>query len=320
MKSILVTGGTGSFGHAFVRRMLASPECPDRLCILSRDEYKQSQMRIEFRDARLRFFLGDVRDRARLEVAFSGITEVIHAAALKQVPAGEYNPGEFIETNVTGSRNVLSAARVAGVKKVLLLSSDKATAPSTLYGATKLMAERLFSAANSIHGCISASTRYGNIVESRGSVIPAWREAVAAGRPIIVTHPEATRFHMHQEQAVDLVLLALREMRGGEVFIPLLKSYRLGDLADVIAGDGYPRQMVGLRESEKLHESLVSEDEMRNARSYGDHLRLLPEIHPWRGEATNGGSPLTESYRSDRCCMRKDELRALIQPLREARA
>ncbi len=280
MTSVLVTGGTGSFGRAFVRHMLASPDCPDRLCILSRDEFKQQQVREQFPDERLRFFLGDVRDEDRLALAFQGIDVVIHAAALKQVPAGEYNPYEFVATNIFGSSNVLAAARRARVKKVLLLSSDKACSPVTHYGATKLVGERLFMAANSHGGPISASTRYGNIIDSRGSVIPLWRQAVAEGRPVLVTDPEATRFHMRQDQAVELVLLALREMRGGEVFIPKLRSYRLGDLVQVVTG--HAGQVVGLRPAEKLHEVLVSHDEMRTALDFGDHIRLVPEIHPWR--------------------------------------
>ena len=282
--TILVTGGTGSFGYAFVRHMLAQPDCPDRLCILSRDEYKQHLMAQHFSDGRLRFFLGDVRDAARLRLAFHGVGTVIHAAALKQVPAGEYSPQEFVATNIFGSMNVLDAARDVGASKVLLLSTDKACSPVTHYGATKLCAERLFTAANSLHGPVSASTRYGNIIDSRGSVIPLWRQMVSEGKAIQVTEPDSTRFHMTQQAAVALVLLALREMQGGEVFIPKLKSYRLGDLAMVVTGQ--LGQIVGLRPAEKLHEVLVSHDEMRTARDFGNHIRLIPEIHPWR---SNGG-------------------------------
>ncbi len=314
MMAVLVTGGTGSYGRAFVRHMLASPDCPERLCILSRDELKQHEMRLEFHDDhRLRFFLGDVRDRDRLELAFQGIETVIHAAALKQVPAGEYSPGEFIFTNVMGSRNVLDAARRAGVQKVLLLSTDKACAPVTLYGATKLCAERLFVAANSYGGLISSCTRYGNILDSRGSVIPVWRQAVAEGKPVTITAPDATRFLMTQEQAVQLVLLALREMRGGEVFIPKLRSYIIEDLAEVVA-PGHPQQIVGLRPAEKKHELLVSRDEMRTARDFGDHIRLIPEIHPWRSSGDGEGVPLSwaSEYSSRDCVMSVDELRKAL--------
>ena len=282
--TILITGGTGSFGHAFIRHMLVQPDCPDRLCILSRDEYKQHVMAQTFHDARLRFFLGDVRDVSRLRLAFHGVDTVIHAAALKQVPAGEYNPEEFVLTNIFGSMNVLKAARDAGVGRTLLLSTDKACSPVTHYGATKLCAERLFTAANSLHGSMSASTRYGNIIGSRGSVIPCWKQAMAEGRAVRVTEPEATRFHMRQEDAVALVLLALREMRGGEVFIPKLRSYRLIDLAHLVVGG--PVDVTGLGPAEKKHEVLVSHDEMRTALDFGDHIRLIPEIHPWR---SNGG-------------------------------
>ncbi len=313
MSSLLITGGSGSFGHAFVRHMLASPDCPERLCVLSRDEFKHHEMRQEFPDPRLRFFLGDVRDVDRLTLAFRGVDTVIHAAALKQVPAGEYNPSEFIHTNVIGSRNVLEAAHRSYVQRVLLLSTDKACSPVTLYGATKLCAERIFAAANSYAGPISACTRYGNVLDSRGSVIPAWRQAVSEGKPLLVTDPEATRFHMTQAEAVQLVLLALREMRGGEVYIPKLRSYRLGDLAEAVA-PGHPREVVGLRPAEKLHEMLVSRDEMRAARDFGDHIRLVPEIHPWCG---NGGMPgvqlAGEEYGSRDAVMTQDELRAALR-------
>lgn len=268
-------------------------------------------MRNEFDfDPRLRFFLGDVRDPDRLELAFRGIHTVIHAAALKQVPAGEADPWEFTATNVMGSRNVLDAARRAGVKKALLLSSDKACAPVTLYGASKLMAERLFTAANSYDpgGLVSASTRYGNVSGSRGSVIPLWREAGQAGRPVVVTDPDATRFHMTQGDAVRLVLRALGEMRGGEVFIPKLRSYRLRDLAMHLTGQ--PGDVVGLRGWEKRHEVLVSHDEMRHARDFGDHIRLLPEWHPWRSDEAIGGRPMfgSEGYGSEHCVMSQAEL------------
>lgn len=320
--SILVTGGSGSFGHAFVRHMLASPDCPERLCILSRDEYKQHQMREQFRDERLRFFLGDVRDVKRLRLAFHEIDTVIHAAALKQVPAGEYDPWEFQLTNVFGTKNVLDAARDSGVKKVLLLSSDKACSPVTHYGCTKLSGEKLVTAANSYHGPVSASTRYGNIIDSRGSVIPLWRQAVADGKPVLVTDPDSTRFHMRQDEAVNLVLLALREMQGGEVFIPKLRSYRLGDLVQVVAGG--PGQIVGPRPAEKKHEVLVSHDEMRTAWDYGSHIRLIPEIHPWRSDSpdANAWGPIWgQEYGSKDVVMSRDELRvALEADLREVAA
>ncbi len=312
MTSILVTGGSGSFGHAFVRHMLASPDCPERLCILSRDEYKQHIMAQAFSDDRLRFFLGDVRDVKRLRLAFHGIDTVVHAAALKQVPAGEYSPQEFVATNIFGSMNVIEAARDAGVGRVLLLSSDKACSPTTHYGATKLCAERIFTAANSLHGPMSASTRYGNIIDSRGSVIPLWRQAVAEGRPVLVTDPEATRFHMRREDAVTLVLLALREMQGGEVFIPKLRSYRLGDLAQAVTGQA--GQVVGLRPAEKQHEMLVSHDEMRTALDFGDHIRLIPEIHPWRSNGGTQGAALAGyEYGSKDVVMGLEELRVALE-------
>lgn len=307
MNSILITGGAGSFGRAFVRHILANPDCPERVCILSRDELKHHSMAQEFNDPRLRFFLGDVRDQRRLELAFAGVEMIIHAAALKHVPAGEYDPLEFLKTNTMGSANVLAAARSAGVKKVLLLSTDKAPASCTSYGATKFCAERLFIAANSYHGPISACTRYGNILGSSGSVIPTWRAMVAAGKQAAVTDPNATRFCMTQQQAVQLVLLALREMRGGEVFIPKLRSYRIGDLCQVATGER--GVVIGLRPAEKMHECLVAQDEMRQARDFGDHIRLIPEIHPWRGDENVGGLPLEgEQYSSRDAVMSLEEL------------
>lgn len=308
MNSILITGGTGSYGHAFVRHLLASDDCPERVCVFSRDEYKQHVMRATFNDHRLRFFLGDVRNERRLRLALDGVETVVHAAALKQVPAGEHDPVEFVETNIRGSENVLSAARDAGCKRALLLSTDKASGPVTLYGATKMTAERLFIAGNSYGGgLVSACTRYGNIIDSRGSVVPTWREAIRRGDPVCVTEPDATRFHMRQEQAVKLVLLALQEMRGGEVFIPKLRSYRLGDLVHAVAGHG--GIVTGLRPAEKIHEVLISRDEMRNARDFGDHIRLVPEIHPWTSEEYPGGSPLAgEEYCSRDCVMAEWEL------------
>ena len=306
MKSVLITGGTGSFGKAFVRRLLGEPITPERICVLSRDEFKQNVMRQEFgNDPRLRFFLGDVRDRDRLYRAFTDIEVVVHAAALKQVPAGEYDPEEFVKTNVYGSANVLNAAMDAGVKKVLLLSTDKACAPCTLYGATKLAAERLFVAFNSMRGPICSATRYGNVADSRGSVIPLWREQAARGEVLNVTDLEATRFYMTQDRAVDLVLTALDGMSGGEIFVPVLRSYRLAELAAVF---GAPYTVVGLRGAEKLHESMVSRDEDRFlVRHSMDVWKIMPEQTDDRGRMT-----AERGFCSKDHLMSAEELRGLV--------
>lgn len=304
-QTVVITGGSGSFGHAFVRHLLAMQHGPSRICILSRDEYKQGVMRAEFHDdSRLRWFLGDVRNLERLISAFQGAHCVVHAAAMKQVPACEYNVYECTETNIAGSINVVKAAIECHVSRVIALSTDKACQPCTTYGAAKLMMERVVINGNSMAGKAAprlSCTRYGNIQDSRLSVLPVWRDAIARGLPVTVTDPHATRFHMTQEQAVDLVLLAANRMQGGEIFIPKLPAYRLGDLADAV-GQGHPRNITGLRVGEKAHESLISPDEIRLTRDFGDHYRILPAVHPWRGgNGDSDGEPLEDgfAYRSD---------------------
>jgi UDP-N-acetylglucosamine 4,6-dehydratase/5-epimerase len=316
-RTVVVTGGSGSFGHAFVRRLLSMDPGPLRVCILSRDEYKQGVMRAEFRDDhRLRWFLGDVRNLERLKAAFHGAYLVVHAAALKQVPACEYNVHECVDTNIVGSQNVVRAAVECGVSRVIALSTDKACSPCTSYGTAKLMMERVVVNANSMaggHAPWFSCTRYGNIQGSRLSVVPVWRDAQARGEAISVTHPDATRFHMTQEEAVDLVLLAANRMRGGEVFIPKLPAYRLGDLAEAVV-PGWTKQVVGLRVGEKMHESLIAPDEVRLTRDMGDHFCVLPAIHPWRGGNGDGGEALPEDF-----AYRSDTVRMLtVEELREA--
>jgi UDP-N-acetylglucosamine 4,6-dehydratase/5-epimerase len=312
MASVLITGGTGSFGRAFVRWALAQPE-PAKICILSRDELKQSEMATEFNSPRLRFFLGDVRDRDRLTRAFHSVDTVLHAAALKQVP-------KAVRTNVLGTRNVIEAALDAGIGRVLLLSTDKACSPSTLYGATKLTAERMIIAANALAGgtrTLFAAVRYGNVAGSRGSVIPLWQEALWKRRALPVTDLGMTRFYMSQADAVSLVLLAVREMTGGEVFIPKLRSYLLADLAEAMAGQGYPMDVIGIRGIEKMHETLIDTDECRNAYEHeGHHYRILPapEVHPWR-RAEPQGPALTVPYRSDGNLMTVDEIKERLRGL-----
>lgn len=267
-KSILITGGTGTFGQAAVRCLLDLDRLPERVIVFSRDEYKQDRMRqvleaVHGSDhARMRYFLGDVRDRRRLQHAFRGVDYVIHAAAMKQVPAAEYNPSEAIRTNIEGAVNVVEAAIGNGVQRVVALSTDKACEPVNLYGATKLCMEKVFQAAGAMSGSLDtrfAVTRYGNVSGSRGSVIPhflALKKLGAVRLP--VTDPGCTRFWMQPEHAVDMVLAALHTMEGGELIVPALRAYRVGDLAQAM--DLEPT-MVGMRPGEKRHETMVSEHE-----------------------------------------------------------
>lgn len=255
MRSALVTGGSGFFGRAFVHKALALG-C-ERVCIYSRGEYAQHLMREEFgHDARLRFFIGDVRDPDRLRRAMDGVELVVHAAALKRVEVGEYDSVEMARTNVYGAMNVIKAAHEAGVQKVVALSTDKAFHPVNAYGATKLVAEKLFLAANNDRGAngpIFAVTRYGNVAGSTGSVIPIWRGARARGETVTVRHPEATRFWMTKDEAVDLVVTTAQGMRGGELVVPELPAYRLADLAEAM---DVCYRVTGLLPGEKLHESM----------------------------------------------------------------
>lgn len=261
-KTVAVTGGAGSFGRAFVRSILRQPIRSVR--VISRDEFKHAQMQREFNDPRIRYLLGDVRDRDRLLLAFDGIDVVVHAAALKRVEKGESDPLEFVRTNVTGAENVIHAAREHGVDRVVALSSDKACAPTTLYGATKMLAERLFVAANvytpnsTKYGCV----RYGNVTGSRGSLIPLLLEQRKTGR-VTLTDPRMTRFWMHMDEAVELVKWTVENMAGGEVVVPRLPSVRITDVIEAVA-PGCEVDVIGLRSIEKLHEQMIAADEWRN--------------------------------------------------------
>ncbi len=301
-QNILVTGGTGSFGKKFVETILREHK-PAKVVILSRDELKQHEMRIAgYDDPRLRYFIGDVRDLPRLKRAFKGIDIVVHAAALKQVPACEYNPIEAIATNIDGARNVIDAALDCGVKKVLALSTDKATAPVNLYGATKLVSEKLFVQANSYSGSVGTTfscVRYGNVVGSRGSVVPLFQEQRKSGK-ITVTDSRMTRFWITLDQGVRFVLANIERMKGGEVFIPKLPSMRMLDLGKALAPE-CEVENIGIRPGEKLHECLISEDEARQAVDLGDCYAILP-AHPWWSEANHKeATKVTEgwSYASD---------------------
>jgi len=256
--TVLVTGGTGSFGKAFIQRLIKEPV--KKVIVFSRDEYKQSEMAREVTDGRVRFLLGDVRDKDRLIQALSGVDYVVHAAALKQVPALEYNPTEAVRTNVDGARNLVDAAVQCGVKQVVALSTDKAVNPVNLYGATKLCAEKIFTAANAFGRTKFCSVRYGNVIGSRGSVIPLFLELRDKGqRQVPITHFNMTRFWITLRQAVEMVMAAFKFSQGGEIFIPRIPSMHINDMATAIVPDAELVE-VGIRNGEKLHETLVSED------------------------------------------------------------
>ena len=284
-KVIFVTGGTGSFGRRFIDRVLSQYK-PRKLIVYSRDELKQHEMQIDLRerygDARLgvmRFFLGDVRDRERLTLALRGVDIVIHAAALKQVPAAEYNPSECIHTNVLGAENVVWACLTNRVKQVVALSTDKACNPINLYGATKLASDKTFVAANNLSGDIGARfavVRYGNVVGSRGSVAPLFQRLIAKGATELpITDPRMTRFWITLNQGVDFVLSSLATMQGGEIFVPKIPSMRMPELAAAMAPDATIK-VIGIRPGEKLHEMMISQDDSRSTVDLGDRFAIEP--------------------------------------------
>ena len=279
-KSILITGGTGSFGRKFIRTVLRDYK-PRRLVVFSRDELKQFEMQQEFNDPCMRYFLGDVRDAERLKQAMRNVDYVVHAAALKQVPAAEYNPTECIRTNVHGAENVISAAIDNGVEKVIALSTDKAASPANLYGATKLLSDKLFVAANNIvggHNTRFAVVRYGNVVGSRGSVVPFFRKLIAEGATELpITDARMTRFWITLEQGVEFVLKNFGRMVGGELFVPKIPSARMVDLAKVMAPN-LPHKIIGIRPGEKLHELMVPRDDSRLTLEFADHYVIRPSI------------------------------------------
>ncbi len=318
-KSVLVTGGTGSFGKAFVRYVLSRFE-PRRLIVLSRDELKQFQMQQELRHPSLRFFIGDVRDRERLYRAFADVEYVVHAAALKQVPACEYNPFEAIRTNVIGAENVINAAIDQGVRKVIALSTDKAANPINLYGATKLCSDKLFIAGNAYAGGQDTRfsvVRYGNVLGSRGSVIPFFRQCKEKGI-VPITDERMTRFWITLEQAVNFTLSSFERMLGGEIFVPRIPSMKIVDLAEAIA-PGCRHEIIGVRPGEKLHEVMIPFDEARNTLEYDDYYVIQPQFDWWANIRTHisGGRRVPEnfSYRSDnnKQWLTVQQLRQLVQ-------
>ena len=294
---VLITGGTGSFGQALARVLL--DRChPLKVIVFSRDEAKQHDMRISgFDHPSMRWFIGDVRDESRLRLAMHGVTTVVHAAALKQVPVCEYNPIEAVMTNIIGARNVVSAALDNGVRRVLALSTDKAVNPVNLYGATKLVAEKLLVQANAYagdHPTRFSCCRYGNVLASRGSVIPLFVKQREAG-VVTITDRRMTRFWLTLDQGVRFVLHCLAAMHGGEVFVPKIPSMKLVDLAEAVA-PGCDVHCIGIRPGEKLHEVLVAEDEARQTRDLGDHFVIQP-AHPWWPQANrDAGRALAEGF------------------------
>lgn len=314
--SVLITGGSGSFGKAFVRRLL-DENLSDRICVYSRGEHAQEAMAREFAsidEGRLRFFVGDIRDKDRIETAMRGIETVVHAAALKVVPICEYNPQEAVKTNILGTQNVIDAAIRADVRKVMFISTDKATAASTLYGATKFTAERMIVAANALAGRTYpkfSAVRYGNVIGSNGSIYPLFKKLVADGaKELPVTDARMTRFFWTLDDAVTFTLSSIEMMDGGEVFVPKIAARRIVDVAHEIAPH-LPQKIIGVRPGEKLHELLISEDEARTVLDIGDRFVICPTTADWnsshlRGEWVSDGF----KFGSDSAIMSADLLDA----------
>jgi UDP-N-acetylglucosamine 4,6-dehydratase len=303
-KSILITGGTGSFGRQFVRTVLDRFR-PKRVAVYSRDELKQYEMHQEFNAPCMRYFIGDVRDRDRLTQAMRGVDIVIHAAALKQVPAAEYNPMECVKTNVHGAENVIAAAIENEVERVIALSTDKAANPINLYGATKLVSDKLFVAGNNLaggHRTRFAVVRYGNVVGSRGSVVPLFRDLLAKGkRELPITDPRMTRFWITLEQGVGFVLKSLDRMQGGEIFVPKIPSAKITDLAEAMA-PAVPTSLIGIRPGEKLHEIMCPKDDSHLTLEFADHYVIGPTIQfnvpvdHARNALGEAGKPVAEGF------------------------
>jgi UDP-N-acetylglucosamine 4,6-dehydratase len=300
--SILITGGTGSFGKAFIHKLLTEHD-PRRVVIYSRDELKQYEARQLFNDdPRLRWFIGDIRDQHRLTRAMFGVDFVVHAAALKQVDTAEYNPFEYVQTNIIGSQNVVEASIDAGVKKVVALSTDKASSPLNLYGATKLAADKLFQSANHYaagHETRFSVVRYGNVMGSRGSVVPYFKKLAAEGQSLPITDARMTRFWITLPQAVQFVLDSFDLMVGGELYVPRIPSMRIMDLVEAVA-PGSQTHEIGIRPGEKLHEEMISTDDSRRTILLGDRYVVLPTIATWGFEPPSG-DPVEDgfAYRSD---------------------
>lgn len=322
-KNILVTGGTGSFGKKFTKVVLQKWK-PRRLIVFSRDELKQFEMAQEFPDSKydcMRYFIGDVRDKGRLSRAFHNVDYVIHAAALKQVPAAEYNPFEAVKTNILGAQNVINVAIDQGVKKVIALSTDKAANPINLYGATKLCSDKLFIAGNSYVGqdhCIFSVVRYGNVAGSRGSVIPFFLKCRHNG-VLPITDPRMTRFWISLEQGVDFVLSCFEKMVGGELFVPKLPSMNIMTLAKTIAPE-CKTKIIGIRPGEKLHEVMFTKDNAQRTLEFKDHYMIQPEFQFWEGRNNRkDGRRVPEDFEynsgNNSWQLKKEEMKKIIQEL-----
>jgi len=292
--NILVTGGTGSFGKRFIKTVLESFN-PQRLIVFSRDELKQSEMQTEFPETKypaMRYFIGDIRDESRMTMAMRNVDFVIHAAALKQVPAAEYNPFECVKTNIQGAENVVNAAIQCGVKKVIALSTDKAANPINLYGATKLASDKIFVAGNNLSGTNGTRfsvVRYGNVIGSRGSVIPYWQKLIAEGSTTLpITNPKMTRFWITLDQGVQFVITSIEQAVGGEIFIPKLPSAKIVDIAKALLPN-CKLETIGIRPGEKLHEVMVTIDDARLTKEFEDYYIIEPAFAFWTENSYTGG-------------------------------
>lgn len=315
-KTILVTGGTGSFGRKFVSTVLEMDV--KKIIIFSRDELKQYEMAQEYTDPRVRFFIGDVRDKERLYRAFDGVDVVIHAAALKHVGICEYNPFEAIKTNIHGAQNIIEAAIDRGVERVMALSTDKAASPVNLYGATKLASDKLFVAANSYAGNKKTRfsvVRYGNVVGSRGSVVPFFKKIRSTGK-LPITDERMTRFWITLTQGVQFVLDNLKRMKGGEIFVPKIPSMKVTDLAKAIAPE-CKVEIKGIRPGEKLHEAMITEDDARRTLEFDTYYIIQPEFPWWDAESSKGGKTMAEGFsyvsNTNDHWLSVDELKKLVQ-------
>lgn len=319
-KIILVTGGTGSFGRKFSEIVLKEFD-PRKIIIYSRDEYKQFQMQQQFKHYKnIRFFIGDVRDKDRLLRAFVGVDYVVHAAALKQVPAMEYNPAEAVKTNIIGAMNVIEAALDRKVKKVIALSTDKACNPINLYGATKLCADKLFVAANSYSGKGGTNfsvVRYGNVVGSRGSVVPFFKEKRKEG-VLPITDPKMTRFWITLDQGVRFVIKSFKRMQGGEIFIPKIPSMNIVNLAKAIAPES-KIEIIGIRPGEKMHEVMISEDDAKNTKELKDYYVIEPAFHWWNRGHHHKGKRVLASFKyasnTNERWLTPEELRVMVRAI-----
>lgn len=296
-KTILLTGGVGSFGSKFVEMVLVKYN-PKAIRVFDTNEFKEVEMERKFKDERLRFFIGDVRDFDRLKMAMHGVDIVVHAAALKHITVCEYNSMEAVKTNIDGAINVVKAALSEGVEKIIALSTDKAAYPVNLYGASKMVMEKIFiqgntySASQDIH---FACTRYGNVIGSSGSVVPLFKEQAKQGK-ITITDEKMTRFWISLEQGVEFVIKSLERMDGGEIFVPKIPSMKIMDLANLIAPSAQ-KEIIGIRPGEKLHEDLITKEEARHTKEYNDYFIIEPEFSFWKYNEEKGGKPLADGFK-----------------------